>query len=76
MTTNRKTEAGIGTKVVWAGEKAVRAHRGTQIPVVVSVAYEYDDMDEWYEVAIGKKPGHIYSRNTNPNQFFHGNGCG
>ena len=66
MTTNRKTEAGIGTKVVWAGEKAVRAHRGTQIPVVVSVAYEYDDMDEWYEVAIGKKPGHIYSRNTNP----------
>jgi cystathionine gamma-synthase len=52
--------------VVWAGEKEVRAHRGTQIPVVVSVAYEYDDMDEWYEVALGKKPGHIYSRNTNP----------
>ncbi len=66
MTTNRKTEAGIGTKVVWAGEKEIRAHRGTQVPVVVSVAYGYDDMDEWYEVAIGKKPGHIYSRNTNP----------
>ncbi len=23
-------------------------------------------MDEWLEVALGRKPGHIYSRNTNP----------
>jgi cystathionine gamma-synthase len=60
------TKAGIGTKAVWAGEREQRVHRATQVPVVVSVAYGYDDMEEWYDVAIGRKPGHIYGRNTNP----------
>ncbi|PPA69377.1 cystathionine gamma-synthase family protein [Jeotgalibacillus proteolyticus] len=55
-----------GTKAVWAGEKEYLAHGATQVPVVLSVAYGYDDMDEWYDVAIGKKKGHIYGRNTNP----------
>lgn len=56
----------IGTKAVWAGEKEYLVHGATQVPVVLSVAYGYDDMDEWYDVAIGKKKGHIYGRNTNP----------
>lgn len=59
-------EVNIGTKAVWAGEKEVLVHGATQVPVVVSVAYNYDDMDEWYDVAVGKKQGHIYGRNTNP----------
>ncbi|MDM5334382.1 cystathionine gamma-synthase family protein [Ureibacillus composti] len=61
-----KENVNIGTKAVWAGEKEVLVHGATQVPVVVSVAYNYDDMDEWYEVATGKKKGHIYGRNTNP----------
>lgn len=56
----------VGTKAVWAGEKEYLVHGATQVPVVLSVAYGYDDMDEWYDVAIGKKKGHIYGRNTNP----------
>jgi cystathionine gamma-synthase len=56
----------IGTKSVWAGEKDYLAHGATQVPVVHSVSFGYDDMDEWYEVAVGNKPGHIYGRNTNP----------
>ncbi|MFT8389767.1 MAG: cystathionine gamma-synthase family protein [Sporolactobacillus sp.] len=56
----------IGTQAVWSGEKDVLVHRATQVPVVVSVAYNYDNMDEWYDVSIGKKPGYIYGRNTNP----------
>ncbi|WP_257350912.1 cystathionine gamma-synthase family protein [Pseudalkalibacillus decolorationis] len=56
----------LGTKAVWAGEKEYLVHGATQVPVVLSVAYGYDDMDEWYDVAIGKKKGHIYGRNTNP----------
>ncbi|MFP5114861.1 cystathionine gamma-synthase family protein [Bacillaceae bacterium C204] len=56
----------MGTKAVWAGEKDYLVHGATQVPVVLSVAYGYDDMDEWYDVAIGKKKGHIYGRNTNP----------
>ncbi|MGG7620600.1 cystathionine gamma-synthase family protein [Robertmurraya sp. GLU-23] len=63
--TNFET-ANLGTKSVWAGEKEVLVHGATQVPVVVSVAYNYDDMDEWYEVAVGKRQGHIYGRNTNP----------
>lgn len=54
------------TQVVWSGEKNYLAHGATQVPVVHSVAYGYDDIDEWYEVAIGKRAGHIYGRNTNP----------
>jgi len=34
--------------------------------VVYSAAYGYPDVDTWMEVALGRKPGHIYSRNTNP----------
>lgn len=55
-----------GTQAVWAGEKDYLVHGATQVPVVLSVAYGYDDMDEWYDVATGKKQGHIYGRNTNP----------
>jgi cystathionine gamma-synthase len=58
--------AKIDTKAVWAGEKPFLAHGATQVPVVLSVSYGYDDMDEWYEVALGNKVGHIYGRNTNP----------
>ena len=61
-----KENINVGTKAVWAGEKGVLVHGATQVPVVVSVAYNYDDMDEWLDVAVGKKQGHIYGRNTNP----------
>lgn len=56
----------VGTDVVWAGESDYLAFGATQVPVVHSVSFGYDDMDEWYEVATGKKEGHIYGRNTNP----------
>ncbi|MFC7395395.1 cystathionine gamma-synthase family protein [Scopulibacillus cellulosilyticus] len=62
--TNKHVKA--GTKAVWAGEKDYLVHGATQVPVVLSVAYGYEDMDEWYDVAIGKRKGHIYGRNTNP----------
>ncbi|MGP4076832.1 cystathionine gamma-synthase family protein [Halobacillus sp. K22] len=59
-------KAKFSTKSIWAGEKEQLAFGATQVPVVHSVSFGYDDMDEWYEVAIGNKPGHIYGRNTNP----------
>ncbi|WP_431802683.1 cystathionine gamma-synthase family protein [Halobacillus andaensis] len=59
-------EAKFGTKSIWAGEKDQLAFGATQVPVVHSVSFGYDDMDDWYEVAIGNKKGHIYGRNTNP----------
>lgn len=63
MTNNKIHQS---TKAVWGGEKDYLVHGASQVPVVLSVAYTYDDMDEWYDVAIGKKKGHIYGRNTNP----------
>jgi len=61
-----KKKMKAGTQAVWAGEKDYLVHGATQVPVVLSVAYGYDNMDEWYDVATGKKKGHIYGRNTNP----------
>ncbi len=55
-----------GTLAVWAGEDTYLAEGSTQVPVVHSVAFGYPDVDEWLDVAQGRKPGHIYSRNTNP----------
>ncbi len=55
-----------GTQCVWYGEEESLMQGATQTPVVHSVAYGYDDIDEWLAVALGQKEGHIYSRNTNP----------
>lgn len=56
-----------GTLSVWGGEENKDFwQRSTQAPVVHSVAFGYDDMNEWQDVALGKSEGHIYGRNTNP----------
>jgi cystathionine gamma-synthase len=56
----------LGTLAVWAGEEESLCAGATQVPVVHSVAFGYADVDEWQQVALGRAPGHIYSRNTNP----------
>ena len=55
-----------GTLSVWAGEDGPHWQRSTQVPVVHSVSFGYDDLDEWLEVGQGQASGHIYGRNTNP----------
>jgi cystathionine gamma-synthase len=55
-----------GTTAVWSGENTLFFEGATQVPVVHSVSYGFKDCDEWYDVALGKKEGHIYGRNTNP----------
>ena len=58
--------AKIATQAVWAGEEEYLMQGSTQVPIAQSVAFGYDDLEEWQQVALGQKPGHIYSRNTNP----------
>lgn len=58
--------AGIGTQVVWAGEQVQHPYNATQTPIVLSAAYGYQDIDVWYDVALGKSEGFIYSRMSNP----------
>ena len=55
-----------GTQCIWAGEEEYLMQGATQVPIVNSVAYGYKDVDEWLQVALGERPGHIYSRNSNP----------
>src|ERR1044071_8252143 len=56
----------LSTLSVWAGEDALLWQGATQVPVVHSVSFGYPDVDSWQDVALGKKAGHIYGRNTNP----------
>jgi len=64
MSTERP--ASLGTISVWGGEDRYLVDGATQVPVVHSVAFGYDDLDDWLDVAVGRADGHIYSRNTNP----------
>lgn len=52
---------------VWAGEE--RAEPGgdsAHLSIVQRIAFEHSNVAAWSEVALGRRPGHIYSRNTNP----------
>ena len=61
-----KGTAGFGTRAVWSGESCKGWEGATQIPVALSVSFGYENVNEWLQVAQGKRRGHIYSRNTNP----------
>jgi len=67
MTTESKP--GHGSLSVWAGEEEEPLHRPSAVPVVHSVSFDYDDVDHWMDVALARKRGYIYSRNTNPTVF-------
>jgi cystathionine gamma-synthase len=51
---------------VWAGEGEAAPGSPTQVPIIYSAAYGYPDVESWQAVALGERPGHIYSRNSNP----------
>ena len=59
-------KASAATLSVWGGEEDPLVQGATQVPVVYSAAYGYPDVDAWLDVALGHRPGHMYSRNTNP----------
>jgi cystathionine gamma-synthase len=61
-----KKNPGAGTIAVWGGEEKSASGRPTQVPIVQSVSFGYDDVDQWLQVGKGIEKGHIYSRNTNP----------
>lgn len=57
---------GLGTQAIWGGEEKLFSEGAICPPVFNSVTFGYENMAEWFDVALGKKKGHIYSRNTNP----------
>jgi cystathionine gamma-synthase len=63
---DEKRDRGPGTLSVWGGEEKSASGRPTQVPIVQSVSFGYDELDHWLKVGRGTEKGHIYSRNTNP----------
>jgi cystathionine gamma-synthase len=63
---DREATWGLSTRCVWGGEPESGPEGATVTPIFQGVTYAYDDLDEWRAVAVGERPGHIYSRNTNP----------
>ena len=60
---------GIGTVAVWGGEgskerKVYGVQGATQVPIVNSVGYSYDNLDDWYDVALGRKSGEWFAQRT------------
>ncbi len=63
---NKQLNPGPGTQSVWSADSEISAYGSTQMPVFHSVTFNYKDLDTWKDVALGKKEGHIYTRNSNP----------
>jgi len=59
-------QLGPSTRCVWGDRSGVAPEGVTVVPVFHGVTFAYDDLDEWAAVGRGEKPGHVYSRNTNP----------
>ena len=54
------------TRCVLAGEANHTAFNAINVPIVQNSGFEYQDVDEWIDVSLYRKPGDIYSRTTNP----------
>ena len=55
-----------GTLAVRGGEERPLALGAAQVPIFQSAAFAYPDIETWQDAALGRAPGDIYSRNTNP----------
>jgi cystathionine gamma-synthase len=54
------------TRAIWGAEREPFWERSAQVPVALSVSFQYETVDEMMDVVEGRAEGHIYSRNTNP----------
>lgn len=54
------------TKSVWGGEEKSLIAGATQVPIVSSVVFGYEDVEKWSNVIVGKEDGYIYGRYKNP----------
>jgi cystathionine gamma-synthase len=57
---------GPSTRSVHSAKKIEPKTHTIVTPIVANAAFAYDTIESWRQVALKDKPGHIYSRNTNP----------
>ena len=59
-------QPGASTRSVHATEIVDPATRSLVPPIAANSAFAYPDVATWQDAALGRIPGHIYSRNSNP----------
>jgi len=57
---------GSSTRSVYAAKRIDPETRALVPPIVANASFAYKDVETWLDVALLRKEGHIYSRNTNP----------
>lgn len=66
MSPPKTTGLSVDTQAVWAGEEGPFPYGAAVVPIVSAATFAYPDLASWEEVATGQRPGHVYSRTTNP----------
>jgi cystathionine gamma-synthase len=66
MTNREESGYSIDTQSVWAAERGPFPYDAAVVPVVSTATFAYPSLASWEEVALQRRSGHIYSRNTNP----------
>src|SRR5208337_5225426 len=54
------------TRCVHYGRSIDPSTHTMNIPIMENAAFAYETFESWRDVALGKRPGDIYSRNSNP----------
>jgi len=57
---------GPSTRCVHYGRAIDPSTHAMNIPIMENAAFAYESFESWRDVALGKRPGDIYSRNSNP----------
>ena len=57
---------GPSTRCVHCGRAVDPKTHAMNMPIYENAAFAYEELGTWKEVALGSKPGDIYSRNSNP----------
>ena len=57
---------GPSTRCVHYGRDVDSSTHTMNQPIMENAAFAYEDMESWRDVALGRKRGDIYSRNSNP----------
>ena len=63
---NDESDLAPSTLAIWGAEQAAFWERATQVPVALTVSFQYETVDELMGVVEGREQGHIYGRSTNP----------
>jgi cystathionine gamma-synthase len=66
MSADEPAPVSLDTLAVWAAESGPFPYGAAVVPIVQAATFAYEDLDTWQSVALGKRAGHIYSRNSNP----------